>query len=69
MSNHPMIFRCCHLNDHGAELNEVRNEKVDDVDRSNMITSHLKDNISESQQAVLGGGNNISVEHLYQYSP
>ncbi|KAL7384289.1 hypothetical protein ABVT39_027679 [Epinephelus coioides] len=37
-----LFLSLCHLTDHAAELNEVQNEKVDDVDRSNMIFSHLQ---------------------------
>ena len=48
-----MLHICCHLDDHTAELNEVGNEKVDDVDQHNMITSHLQENISKNKQAVV----------------
>ena len=40
-----VVLRLYHINNHAAELNEVRNEKVDDVDRSDMIISHLQENI------------------------
>lgn len=35
----------CHPDDHTKELNEVRDKEVDDVDRSDVIVSHLQENI------------------------
>ena len=50
---HPGIGRWCHSSDHAAELNEVGDEKVDDVDRSNIIISYLQENIGKSKQTVV----------------
>ena len=43
---HP-VLRLCHVTDHAAELDEVRNQKVDDVDGSNVIISYLQESKSE----------------------
>lgn len=44
-SHYLHIVPSCHPNDHAAELNKVRNEKVDDVGPSSMIILQLQDKI------------------------
>lgn len=38
----PGVSVYCHGHNQGAELNEVRNEKVDDVDRSHVVLLDLQ---------------------------
>lgn len=38
-----LILRFCNQYNHGAELNDVGNEKIDDIDRGNLVISDLRE--------------------------
>ena len=48
-----LVLRSNHLDDHGAQLKDVGDEKVDDVDRSNITFLYLQENIGKSKQTVV----------------